>query len=169
MLFIKLCIYIHSTITFRSSHGMQYSTKKCSQSNLSMSSAQQQSFQQTPLLQAALPVQQQITLPQIQQPASQFASLPALQTLPYQITPQYQAYVPVQAVPQTLPGRSRQSIPRLSQYTVQDDYPHGRSHHHHRASRRRYRPYDSYSSFEDTYGASPGIFDDLKDISKYEF
>lgn len=126
--------------------------------------AQQQSFQQAPLFQSPLPIQQQLT--QIQQPANQLSSLPVLQSLPYQNPPQLQAYVPVQEVPESVSGQSRQSIPGVSQYAAQDEYPYRR--HHHRSSRRHYRPYEPYRSFEDTYGKSPGIFDDLKDISKYE-
>ncbi|KAK3749028.1 hypothetical protein QZH41_006229 [Actinostola sp. cb2023] len=118
-------------------------------------------------VQAALPLQPQLVMPQSLQPVNGLTSLPVLSNLGYQGSPLTGGVIPVQSMPRTVTGQSRQSIPVMSEYRVEDEYhPYRRRlSHRWRSSRRKQYPYDSYSSFEETYGKSPGIFDDLKDIS----
>lgn len=137
-----------------------------------------------PLLQQQQPIQQAappLTLTQALPPQTGLSSVPiaanpAIQNSPvsYQ-SALTQTYLPVASQPRSEPGEARHSIPEISEeYSIEEEYPRrGRRRHHHRRgyfsrrSRMRQNPYeyDAYRSFEDTYGKSPGIFDDLKDIS----
>ncbi|XP_032221948.2 uncharacterized protein LOC5520919 isoform X2 [Nematostella vectensis] len=111
-------------------------------------------------------------LPQDTLPSSSLFSSPAdpLTALGYQDQIS-QALSPVSPSPVVVPGQARHSIPLGPQpaYGGSDLLPYEdrRSHYlrHRRPHRRRfrYRP-DTPTTFEDTYGRSPGIFDDLKDI-----